>query len=41
MEGTCPICGSTLKNVIGSHPDIGTYNGIECPNGCNLWDYYL
>jgi len=35
----CPICGAELKQVIGCYEEI-TYDGLICPNDCDLWEVY-
>lgn len=37
---SCPLCGAELKDVIGSYGDDETYDGVVCPNGCDLWSLY-
>ena len=39
-EENCPICGAALKHKIGVDPEYGAFDGVVCPNGCNLRDYY-
>lgn len=40
-EDRCPICFAKLKTVVVINEDIDEcYDGVECPNGCNLFEYY-
>lgn len=36
----CPGCGATLTDVVGEDEETGHYWGLECPNGCDLWEYW-
>lgn len=40
MVELCPICGSELKHKVGHHPEMGSYDGVECPNNCDLLNYF-
>lgn len=35
----CPECDAILEACVGSYGDI-TYDGLRCPNGCNLFDAF-
>ena len=38
---TCPECGTELEELIGCDTETDTlYDGVICPNGCDLWAYY-
>ena len=44
QEELCPMCNAKLEHRVGFYTDeSGTdfsYDGIQCPNGCDLWGYY-
>lgn len=39
-EERCPDCGEVLKNVVGYDPEHGAFDGVKCPNGCDLRGHY-
>jgi len=37
----CPGCGAGLDDTHGQDAVTGTfYWGVECPNGCDLWEFW-
>ena len=32
----CPICDAMLVSAVGYDPEYGAFDGVRCPNGCNL-----
>ena len=32
----CPICDATLVPRVGHDSEYGAFDGVRCPNGCNL-----
>lgn len=35
----CPECNAELIECVGSDGE-DTFDGVKCPEGCNLRDYY-
>jgi len=38
--GLCPLCDAELEACVGGHEGI-VYDGVRCPNGCDLWEVCL
>lgn len=32
----CPECGAVLERKVGFDPERGDFEGIRCPDGCDL-----
>lgn len=39
LQVTCPGCGREVIPTLG-HVDEDDYEGVVCPNGCDLWEYW-
>lgn len=39
-DHVCPLCDAVLEACIGEYEGI-VFDGVRCPNGCDLAEVYL